>query len=1122
MKLTMLCLLLSFAQLLASKGFSQSTARLTLNLEDVRVEEVLLKIEEQCNLYFIYNREVVDVNRKVDVSYNNQEVTKVLSSLFSETGVEYEIRDSHIILKSRTGQAGQKQVSGSVTDSNGQPLPGVTVVVKGTTQGTITDVDGNYTLSDVPGDGTLVFSFVGMKAQEIPVTGKTSINVVMAEDAIGIEEVVAIGYGTIKKRDLTGAVASVNQERFADIPATNLTAALQGSVAGVSISTPYGTPGGSSSILIRGLNSINASNDPLVVIDGIPGGFIDDITPGDIKSVEVLKDAASTAIYGSRATSGVIIITTKSGIKGKSSVSYEGYYGLAQIAKGFDFLSVDEYIGKKRETYRMLNYLTFAQAQELSVETILATGYELDMYNMGKSYDWQEELFQTAPMQSHSLSMNGGTEKTQYFLSANWVDQNGIAETSGFERQSVRANVSSSVTDWFNIGINLFATKSSQDRLQEGQDGFFENIFKLSPLAQKYTDENSQEQYALYPMYPDPFVANPFTEMAIKDRRDRTRLMNSTFAEISFLKNFSYKITVNTTLDFINNKEFIPFYTKIVEAKNKFESASIRRDHNSLLNIENMLSYNRTFGDHQVGALAVFTTEKYKGEGLYAYAKDFGTDYYEWKALQLGNVDFRNISSSEENTFLESLIGRVNYSFKGKYLAQFTVRRDRSSKFAPENREAIFPGGSFGWRISDEAFMKNARFVDNLKLRLSYAHTGNQGIGYRSIYNVGSKVYYTTGQDAAGQIVEGLVQSTLANKDLRWEKSAQANLGLDFSIFKGKLSGVLEAYQTKTSDLLLNRDISSLTGFTSILTNIGSVENRGIEVALNSNVIERNSFYWNIGATFTTNKNKITELYGDGMDDYTNRWFIGQPIGVIYDYVFDGVLQEGETAPEYMDNIVGTVGDGKNIVPGETKVKDIGGWETLEDGTVFRTKVPDGKIDEADMTVIGQTQPKWLASIGMQFKYKNLDASFMINHVNGTLRQIPGSVFGREPFSLDIPYYTDENQNTRYGRPAWPATIDGIKRGGNSYGRLSMYQSGTYTRLQDITLGYTLSKHLPGRIGINSVRFYVTGQNLITITDYIGYDPSLEYTSNQTDANFNRVDGYPTVRTWLFGLKVNF
>lgn len=854
MKVFVLLTFLTITQLFATGVYSQ-TAKISLNLSRTTVADVLNEIEKRSEFNFVYNNKLIDVTREVEITVEDQDIYTILDLLFKDTDVDFLVDNKHIILsnqlnRNNTIKAQEKSVKGTIKDFKNLPMAGVTIVVKGTSQGAVSDIDGRYVISNLPIDAVLVYSFIGFKTQEMP-ADRATIDLVMQEEAIGLDEVVAIGYGTMKKRDLTGAVSSVSEERLSDVPGTNLTATLQGSVAGVSISTPYGTPGGGSSILIRGLNSITASNAPLVICDGIPGGSIDDVNPNDIKSIEVLKDAASTSIYGSRATNGVIIITTKKGTKGKTSVSYSGYYGFADVAHKVGIMSVEDYLVKRREMYRMTNSLDQQQANDLKVETILGTGNELDMYNLGKSYNWQEELFQNAPMQSHGLSINGGDEKTQYFFSVNWLDQKGLIKNTGFDRKSVRTNISTKATDWLTVGTNLFATKSNQQRVQ---DGIFSAAFQISPLGKMYLDESTKDKYTLYPMSPDNYIANPFTDIEMKDYRERTRIMNSTFLELHLLKNFSYKFSINTIYDYYNNKYFTPYYTKVVEAFDKYESASISRDHNSLVNIENLLSYNQDFGNHSLGATLVFSTEQYKGEGLYAYAKDFGTDYYEWTALQLGNVDYRNLSSSEENTFLESTLGRLNYSYKGRYLAQFTIRRDRSSKFAPDNRDAIFPGGSLGWRISDEPFLKQAKFIDNLKLRVSYAETGNQGIGYRSIYNEGREVYYTTGQDAAGQIVEGLFQSTLANKDLRWEKSAQGNIGLDFSIFNGKLSGVIEAYKTTTSDLLLRRSISALTGFTSMLTNIGSIENQGIEIALSSRVIDKKDFHWNINGNFTTNK----------------------------------------------------------------------------------------------------------------------------------------------------------------------------------------------------------------------------------------------------------------------------
>ncbi|MBN1188002.1 MAG: TonB-dependent receptor [Bacteroidales bacterium] len=1009
-------------------------------------------------------------------------------------------------------------IKGTIRDNSYNPLIGASVIVKGTNKGVITDFDGNFTINVKDTNATMIISYIGYLTQEIPLKGQANIDVVLQEDIKGFEELVVIGYGVQKKRDLTGSVASVNEERIRDIPVTNLEGALQGSVAGVSISTYKGSPGSGSNILIRGVKSLKATNSPLVVIDGIPGGSINDIHPDDIKSIEVLKDASATAIYGARGTNGVILITTNTGKIGKPVITYNMSYGFSYVAKKVDVLSAEEYVAKKREIYRMQNsrynrrdttfeIMSYEDAQNIAIEDILA-GNELEMYNMGKSYNWLEEITQRAPIQSHNLSLSGGNNKTQYFLSASMVDQTGIIQKSGYNKQAVRVNVASKVTDWFKVGTNVLVNHSKQENVPFG---IFTSTYQLSPLGAKYENEHNPDSgdYELYPMYPDEFITNPFTEIEIKDVVTRTKLLNSTFLEFSFIPELTYRMTVNTVLDYEKEDYFVPTRTKQVLAFDKVNNASIEYVDRLNLNMEHLLSYNKKFGGHQITGTFVFTTEDYRRDRLWAKSRGYGSDYYEWTALQLGDPTAFEVESLEERTYLISYIGRINYNYKGKYLLQLSLRNDRSSKFSEENRDAIFPGGSVGWRISDEPFMNNLAFLNDLKLRVSYATTGNEGIGYRDRFNIGDKVYYTTGQDGAGQIVEGLEQVSLANKDLKWEKSTQLNTGLDFTLFNGKLSGVIEYYNTLTTDLLWDRTISSITGYTSIRDNIGSVQNNGIEVTLNNEIIKTNDFSLGAIMTFSANKNKIIDLDGSKEDFVNDRLFIGEPIGVVYDYVFNGVLQEGETAPIYQPL----------LLPGEVKVRDAGSFITLEDGTVTTdiANISDSIINEADMQIIGQIHPKWFGSFGLNFSYKNLSISVFINHVHGTTRRIPINVSDR-PHSMDIPYYTDENPNSQYGRPAWPA----LGRIGNQYEYLSYYVDGSYTRLQDVTIAYEIKSPLLEKAGISSIRPYFTGQNLFTISDYIGYDPAFEYTSNQTGGRIDRVQEYPTIKNLIFGLKATF
>lgn len=1013
----------------------------------------------------------------------------------------------------------QVHVTGTVRDVENNPLIGATVSIKNTNEGSIVDPEGRFTIEVSDSNAILKFSFIGYLSEEVSFNGRTHIDIVLVEDITNLDELVVIGYGTQKKRDLTGSVATVDEDRFRDIPVTNLTSALQGSVAGVNISTYQGQPGSSSNITIRGIKSFKATNNPLIVIDGIPGGDINDIHPDDIKSIQVLKDAAATAIYGARGTNGVIIITTQSGKTGKPSVTFSMSYGFSQLAKKVDVLSSDEYVAKKYEINRLqqsdydnregtLEVMDYNMAQDVPIDEILA-GNELEMYNLNKSYNWLEEITQKAPIQSYNLSLSGGTEKTQYFFSASMVDQTGVIQKSGYKRQSVRANVSSSVTKWFSAGTNILVNYSEQKSVPYS---IFTSTYQLSPLGKKYENENFPDSagYELYPMRPDEFIANPFTEIEIQDIATRTKFLNSTFLDFKLLPGLNYRITLNTVLSYYKGNHYTPLNTKQVIAFDKAENGSIEYEDRLTINFENLVSYNKFFGDHQFTGTFVFSTEDYRRDKLWSRARDFGSDYYAWTALQLGDPTAREMESLEERTYLISYIGRLNYNYKGKYLLQLSLRNDRSSKFSEENRNALFPGVSAGWRISDESFMSNLSFVNDLKFRVSLAATGNQGISYHDRFNIGEQVYYTTGQDSEGQLIAGYQQVGLANKDLRWEKSNQFNIGLDFGFIDSRLSGAIEYYKTLTTDLLWDRSISSISGFENIKDNIGKVENTGVEFTLNGLIMRSENIRLSAMATFSTNKTKIIDLDGTQQDFLNDRLFIGESIGVVYDYVFDGVLQEGELPPSHQSD----------LLPGEVKVKDIGSYLILEDSTVSTTIIgePDGEINGADMTIIGQVHPTWFGGFGLNFEYKKFGISVFINHVHGTTRRIPVNVSDR-PHSMDIPYYTDENPSDHYGRPGWPSMGSKVP---NTYGHLSYYVDGSYTRLQDVTVSYNFNNTFLNKIGINNLRLYFTGQNLFTITDYQGYDPSVEYVNNQTEGRIDRLQGYPTLKNIILGLKVTF
>lgn len=1005
----------------------------------------------------------------------------------------------------------QVEIKGTVKDSENMPLIGASIVIKGTQSGTITNSEGEFSIKVPDMNAILAISFIGYLDEELELKGQTEHQITLIEDLTGLDEVVVIGYGTQRKRDLTGAIVSVDDERLQDISANNLLGALQGSVAGMSISTSSGRPGSGSDVLIRGLKSLRASNDPLVIVDGIPGASLDDVHPSDIESVEVLKDASATSIYGSRAAGGVIIVTTKKGSLGKLTVNYDFYYGLTGLANKVDILSPDEYIAKKREIYRMENssfrdneWMSYDSSLSIPVSEFLVIN-ELEMYDSARSYNWLDEVTRRAPIQSHNLSLSGGGERTQYFLSASYVDQTGVIYSSNYRKYSARANISSKFTKWFKVGTNILINRAETKAVD---DQIFAFTYQISPLGKKYENEATRDEYTLYPMHTDDYIGNPFTEFEKKDITLHTQILNNTFLEFTPLTGLTYRISLNTIANIKKINKFIPLKTRQVEAFDNYENASIEYRDDININLDNLVTYHKSFGSHIFNATFVFSAEEYKRDKLYSFAKNFGTDYHEWTALQYGQIDFRDISSEEERSYLISYIGRLNYNYRSKYLIQFSLRNDRSSRFSEENRNALFPGISLGWVASDEAFLDNVNVINNLKLRLSWGKTGNQAVNYHDRFNVGTKVYYTTGKDMMGSIVEGLVQTDLANKDLRWETSEEYNVGIDFALFQSRLSGVIEFYKITTTDLLWERTLSPITGFPDIMDNIGSLENKGIEVSLHGNVIDKSDFNLMAYGTFSLNRNKILDLDGSKTDDIPNRLFIDEPVGVVYDYEFDGILQEGEEPPYYMPD----------LIPGEAKVKNHGSFITLEDESTERSSDPDSVINEADMKIIGQIHPKWYSSLGFSFSYKNLELSMFFNHVHGITRRIPIGLRDR-PHSMDIPYYTDEHPSSQYGRPAWPRDIG---KTGNYYGRTSYYVDGSYTRLQDATLAYTFKGNLLLKAGISRLRLYLTGQNLFTITDYKGYDPAIEYENNQREGNIDKIAGYPTIRSFILGVNLTF
>lgn len=1080
MKLTILCLLLSFAQLLASKGFSQSQAKLTLNLENVRLEEVLLRIEEQSNLYFIYNREVVDVNRKVDVSFTNQGIKEVLSDLFDKTGVEYEIRGSHIILKSNELQTVQQslKISGKVTDSSGAPLPGVTVIISGTSNGTITSVDGSFSLADVPGDAALTFSFVGMKTQMVQVSNRTLFTIVMEEETIGLEEVVAIGYGTVKKSDLTGSVSSVKSNEINAFPSSNVLQALQGRSSGILVKQNSGSPGETVSVRIRGTNSIQGSNEPLYVIDGFPSSSSKPtiLDNSNIESIEILKDASAVAIYGSRGANGVILITTKKGIDGKTTVELESSIGFQSLRKKIDMMNATEYANfynLQRENDGLGSY--FSQEE---------------INGFGKGFDWQDFVFTSAPIQTHAITVRGGNQKTKFAILGNVFDQRGIIEGSGYRRYSLTANIDHQISDKITINYSSTIAQNKLDNKNWGGARFGASLISVAlcapPTLTPYNEDGSYR--VLHSAY--PFVSEGLTNPLnyINEIDDVTKA-NKVLANLSFI----YKPVEGLTLKIyggVENSDDRRDYYKTINYVNSQGSASVSTTQfTSLLN-ENTLSYQKTLGDkHNFSALAGFTYQDFKTTSLGGSGTGFLSD-----VTETGNLASASLpgipSSGYTKSVILSYLGRLNYIYDNKYYFTASFRSDGASKYSKGNKWGYFPSGAIAWKVKEENFMKNIEIISNLKLRSSYGVTGSQAINaYATLNNLSS------GKTVFGDaLYTTFAPGTRLPGNLKWETTAQFDVGLDIGIMNNRYNLTIDYYNKETKDLLNTVQLPSSSGYTSTLQNVGEIRNTGLEFSFDAKVLT-GKFSWDLNGNLSFNKSKVIKLY-QGQDiyggyqdmliiaDYCNLLREGEPMSVFYGYLKDGYDEEGFE-----------------------KYKDLN---------------PDGSITAADKTIIGDPNPDFIFGLNSLMTYKGLELSLFfqgsygndlvnISSVDNSLNYGYGSNMYKEVY---YNHWTPENPNAKYPKITSEQRMNFSDR---------LIEDGSFLRLRNILLAYNFPVSKLGIKTFQKIKLYVSAQNFLTFTNYSGWDPEVN-SEGGASSIAQGIDhhSYPTAKSFTVGLNVTF
>ena len=1061
--------------------------------------ELFREIEEKSEFSLFYQKEDSKELNNVSVDVENATVIESPDKTFAGSKLQYAIVERNIVVRKSGNTFGnkiiasqqQRSVSGTVTDDSRQPLPGVAVVLKGTSQGTVTTVEGKYTIANLPENATLQFSFVGMRTQELVVGSQTTINLQMIADAIGIDEVVAIGYGTMKKSDITGSVSSVNSEAISAYPSLGAIQSLQGRAAGVQITADNGEPGSSQKVRIRGGTSINASSDPIFVVDGFVGAALP--PPEDIQSIEILKDVSATAIYGSRGANGVIMVTTKRGKTGQTRIEFNTSYSVQNEINRLDLLNADQF----------MDYIKEARP---------------NIQPAGGNTDWQDEIFRTGGIQNYQLSISGGNEAVHYYISGVYYDQKGVVLNSAYDRFSITSNIDIKATEKFKIGVNLFAQRNKKDgvRTQEGSGGLTPGVissaFKFEPDQNIYRPDGSFTIARLN----DP-IDNPYAiATQLQDEEINDRFQGNIFGEYKLLEHLSFKTTFGATTNNGRRGRYSP--TTLQEGRN-VGGGDARMDGNksTLLLNENYLTYDQMFNNsHYLTAMAGYSYQSSVYESWGGRSQSFITDAISYWDLGSGAVN-QSPNSDLVDWRISSYYGRLNYSLKEKYLFTFTARYDGSSNFSTNKKWAFFPSGALGWNMKNESFMEDVSWINFWKWRTSYGMTGNQAISpYQTLARF-SPVYTVIG----GSPVNAARPTTVANENLTWETTAQFNVGADIGFLNDRIALTLDAYRMVTSDLLFQVQLPQYSGYTNQIRNIGEVENKGLEAMISSRNFT-GKFQWKMDVNISANRNKILTLpdgndiqYGSGpghMVGMGNTQIIreGEVVGAYFGWIYDGVYQEGDTF---------IPGGGFEQVVGGEKFRDIDGRNS--EGKL--TGEPDGKINNDDRTIVGNPNPDFIWGWNNDFKWKNFDLNIFIQGSQGndilsyTLMELDLLAGINNATTNALNRWTPQNTNTDVPK----AMVGRTRRVSTRW-----IYDGSYIRMKNVSLGYNLPPSVLNALHLSKLRIYVSAQNILTFTSYPGYDPEVNYNSGgSTNGNRNLgldYGSYPNAKSYTLGINIGF
>lgn len=1088
--LLMVCVFCSYAR----NAHSQN-AKVSIRMNNVKLDKILNEIENQTDYLFIYNNQV-DINKITSVKVKNEAVAQVLDKILSGTGINYELEGTHIILtteaiKDLHAQQQAKTVTGTVTDVSGEPIIGANIRIKGTTTGTITDIDGNFSIEAEP-QSVIEVSYIGYLTQETVINNQKSIRFLLKEDTKTLDEVVVIGYGVQKKADLTGSVANINTEKLNTQSNANIGQALQGKIAGVDIVSQGGAPGSGTRIMVRGIGTLNNAS-PLYIVDGMYMNSIDHINPNDIASIDVLKDASSAAIYGSRAANGVIIVTTKEGsnTEGKPIIDLSVNLGISTASKFLD----------------MLDAKGWAEVTTIARQAIGKPALDMatDLANKPDN-DWQDIMFRPALMQNYNLSVKGGGKYSTYYTGLGYFNQDGIVKGTNYQRYNIQSK-----NDYkrgiFSAGTNLIISFSHDKPLhQELRGGMIGTILQSVPTLEKYDDTREGGYGGTYGdvvNIPHPLA---IIDDNIMDRyNENVKIFANLYAQIELFKGLKYKLNLTPDFSFERYKNYLNKYDFGLATNSITQLTERQRRRRNIL-VENLLTFDRTFGEHKISALAGYTYQDSRFRHIQAYGEGLPQGLEEIDAATTN----RSNEGNSWRSVLTSILGRVFYSYQNKYLFTATIRRDGSSKFGKNNRYGYFPSFSLGWNVAEEKFMENVHWLDQLKLRGGYGVLGNQEIdNYQYSSTITTGINYPDGN---GGLLQGAFPKNFANPDIKWEETAMTNVGIDFMVFNNRLSLTADYYVKNTKDILLTVPIPiSSGGANDPIRNAGKIRNNGFEFNLGWMDQPNPDISYGINLIGSFNKNKVIAMGSESgsikggstnQNITTSETKAGYPIGGYWLISTAGYFNSQEEVDAYAK-------DGKKIQP------------AAEPGDIkFVDANNDGVINDDDRVFQGSPFPDFTFALNGNMRYKNFDLSIGLQGVlgnkiyNATRQTLEDVTKGSNFLASCLDYWTPENKNASHPRLTWDDPNRNTRAESDRY-----LENGSYLRLRSVQLGYTFPQTW-FKGAIQHARVYINAENLFTITSYSGYSPDV----NADNANYRGFDNfiYPTNRTFMLGLNVTF